>query len=205
MLPLIRILNSILWSNRLKNSLCYSKNNRWTKSLSLILDLRMQKTYQDRIWPDSDSAHTAAEMDTLSCTAEPKLSLIRSKNNRHEVTKSAAQSSLVITINEEYLVLDLRIVKTSVSNPRYGTTRQTSDKLASTQIRTETQTQMDNITKLDQATTGATGQITVTRPKKSSMLDQNILILSTTETFHRATTCLHTTQFNSSTTRDKMQ
>ena len=49
------------------------------------------------------------------------------------------------------------------------------------------------------------GQITVSRLSIKSMLDQKILIFSKTETFHRATTYLHPTQFNSSTIRDKMR
>ena len=39
------------------------------------------------------------------------------KDNRHERIKSAAQSSLMITINEEDRTLGLRITKISISNP----------------------------------------------------------------------------------------
>ena len=144
-------------------------------------------------------------MDPLSCTAEPKPTMIRLKDNRHAIT-SAAQSSLMITINEEDQTLGLRITKTSISNPDTGirTTRHPIDKMASTQIGTEIQTQTDNSNKTDQVTLGTTDQITVRRLSITSMLDQRTLILSTTEISHRATTCLHPTQFSSSTTRDKM-
>ena len=174
--PLIKIQNSTLWNNRLKNSPHYSKSNKWTTSLSLILDRQIQITNQDRTW--LDSVHTAEEMDTLSCIAEPKLSMIRLKDNRHEITKSATQSSLMITINEEYRTLGLRIIKISVSNPdtEIRTTRHPIDKLVSTQIGTETQTQIDNITRTDQATPGTTDQITVSRLSITSMLDQRPLI-----------------------------
>ena len=97
----------------------------------------------------------------------------------------------------------LRIIKISVSNPDTETSHPIN-KLASTQIGTETQTQIDNITKTDRATPGTTGQITVSRLSITSMLDQRSLILNKTKTFHRATTYLHPTQFNSSTIRDKM-
>ena len=71
-------------------------------------------------------------MDTLSCTAEPKLSMIRLRDNRHEITKSAEQSSLMITINEEDRTLGLKITKISISNPdtETKTTRHPTDKLA---------------------------------------------------------------------------
>ena len=145
-------------------------------------------------------------MDTLSCTAELKPLMMRLKDTRHGKTKSAAQSSLMITINEEDQTLGLRIIKISVSNPdtETRTTRHPIDKMASTLIGTETQTQIDNSNKPDQITLGTTDQITVSRLSITSMLDQRTLILSTTETSHRATICLHPTQFSSSTTRDKM-
>ena len=74
-------------------------------------------------------------MDTLSCTVEPKLSMTRSKDNRHEKTQSAEQSSFMITTNEEDRTLGLIINKTSVSNPdtETRTTRHPIDKLASIQ------------------------------------------------------------------------
>ena len=145
-------------------------------------------------------------MDTLSCTAEPNLSMIRLKDNRHEITKSAAQFSLMITINEEDRTLGLRIIKISVSNPdtETRTTRHPTDRLASTQIGTGIQTQIDNSNKPDQVTLGTTNPTTVGRPSIASMLGKRTLILSTTETSHRATIYLHPTQFISSTTRDKM-
>ena len=145
-------------------------------------------------------------MDTLSCNAEPKPMMMRLENNRYGTTKSAAQFSLMITINEEDRILGLRITKTSISNPDTGirTTRHPIDKMASTQIGTETQTQIDNSNKTDQVTLGTTDQITVSRLSITSMLDPRTLILSTTETSHKTTTCLHPTQFSSSTTKDKM-
>ena len=145
-------------------------------------------------------------MDTLSCTAKPKLSMIRLKDNRHGITKSAAQSSLMITINEENRFLGLRTTKISINNSdtETRTTRHPTDRLASTQIGTEALTQIDNSNKPDQVTPGTTDQITVIKLSITSMLDQRILILSTTRTFHRATIYLHPTQFSSSTTRDKM-
>ena len=84
------------------------------------------------------------------------------------------------------------------------TTIHPTDRLASTQIRTEIQTQIDNSNKTDQATPGTTDQITVNNFSITSMIDQRTLILSTTETSHRATIYLHPTQFSSPTTRDKM-
>ena len=145
-------------------------------------------------------------MDTLSCTAELKPMMMRLKDSRHGTTKSAAQSSLMITINEEDRILGLRITKTSISNPDTGirTTRHPIDKMASTQIETEIQTQIDNSNKTDQVTLGTADQITVSRLSITSTLDRRTLIPSTTKTSHRATIYLHPTQFSSSTTRDKM-
>ena len=131
---------------------------------------------------------------------------MRLKDNRHGITKSAEQYSLMTTIREEDRTLGLRITKTSISNPDTGirTTRHPIDKMASTQIGTEIQTQIDNSNKTDQVNLGTTDQITVSRLSITSMLDQKTLILSTTEISHRETTCPHPTQFSSSTTRDKM-
>ena len=145
-------------------------------------------------------------MATLSCTAEPKLSMIRLRDNRHEITKNTAETSLMITINEEDRTLGLRITKIPVSNPdtETRTTRHPINKLASIQIGAEIQTQIDKVTRSDQATPGTMDQITVSKLSVTSMLDQRILILSTTETSHRATTYLHPTQFSSSMIRDKM-
>ena len=145
-------------------------------------------------------------MDTLSCTAEPKPMMTRLKDNRHGTTKNAAQSSLMITINEEDRILGLRIIKISVSHPdtEIRTTRHPIDKMALTQIETEIQTQIDNSNKTDQVTLGTTDQITVSRLSITPMLDQRTLKLSTTETSHRATIYLHPIQFSSSTIRDKM-
>ena len=64
---------------------------------------------------------------------------MRLKENRHGITKSAAQFSLMITINEEDRTLGLRIIKISGSNPdtETRTTRHPTDRLASTQIGTK--------------------------------------------------------------------
>ena len=142
-------------------------------------------------------------MDTLSCIEEPELLMIRLKDNKLETTKSAARSSLMVTISEGDRTLGRRIIKISVSNPDTATrtTRNPINKLVSTQIGTETQTQIDNIIRKDQATPGTTNQITVSRLSITSMLDQRILILNTTKTFHRATICLQPTQSNSSMTK----
>ena len=146
-------------------------------------------------------------MDTLSCTAEPKLSRIRLNDNRHGTTKSAEQYSLMTTIREQDRTLGLKIIKIPVNNPdtETRTTKHPTDRLASTQIGTEIHTQTDNSNKRDQVTPGKTDQINVNKLSITSMLDQRTLILSTTETSHRATIYLHPTQFNSSTIRDKTQ
>ena len=95
-------------------------------------------------------------MDTLSCTAEPKPTMIRLKDNRHEIIKNAVQSSLMTTIGEEDLTLGLRIIKISVSNPDTATrtTRHPIDKMASTQIEVETQTQIDSSLRTDRIILG---------------------------------------------------
>ena len=141
-------------------------------------------------------------MDTLSCTAELKPMMMRIKNNRHEITKSTAQSLLMTSTNEEDLTLGLRITKISINSldTETKTTRQPTDRLASNEIGTEIQAQIDNIIKTDQATPGTMDQITVNTPSITSMLDQRILLPNTTKTFHRATICLHPTQSNSSMT-----
>ena len=145
-------------------------------------------------------------MDTLSCTAELKHMMMRLKDSRHGTTKSAAQSSLMITIHEEDRTLGLRIIKISVSNPdtEIRTNRHPIDKTALTQIGTEIQTQIDNSNKTDQVTLGTTDQITVSRLSITSVLDQRTVMLNTAETSHRATIYLHPIQFSSSTIRDKM-
>ena len=132
--------------------------------------------------------------------------MIRLKDNKLETAKSATQSSLMITINEEDRTLGLRIMKAAISNPdtETRTTKHPIDKPASTQIGTEIQTQIGSITKTDQSTPGRTNQIIDSKLSITSMLDQRILILNTIKTFHRATIYLHSTQFNSSTIRDKI-
>ena len=98
---------------------------------------------------------------------------MRLKDNRHGITKSAAQSSLMITINKEDRILGLRIIKTSVSNPdtETRTTRHPIDKMASTLIGTATPTQLDSASKTDQVTPGTADQITVNRLTITLMLD----------------------------------
>ena len=132
--------------------------------------------------------------------------MIRLRDNRHEITKNAVQPSLMTIINEDDRTLGLRKIRTSISNTdtETRTTRHPFDSLASTQIGTEIQTQIDSITKTDQATPGTTDRITVNKLNITSLLDQRILILNTTKTFQRATTYLHPTQFNLSMIKDKM-
>ena len=130
-------------------------------------------------------------MDTLSCTAEPKLSMIRLKVNKLETTRSAAQSSLIVTTNEEDLTLGLKTLRISISNPdtEIKATRHLFDKMASTRL--------DSIVKRDEVVLvlGPMDPITVSKLNMTLTLDQRILILSTTETLHRPTTCIHLTQF----------
>ena len=145
-------------------------------------------------------------MDTLSCTAESKLSMIRLKDNKLEITKSAAQSSLMTTINAEDLTLGLRTLKFSASNPdtEIRTTRLPINKMAPTQIGTEFQTQIESIIKTDQVTPGTRDQITVSRLSVTSALDRRFPILNITETSVRATICLHSTQFSSAMINEKI-
>ena len=145
-------------------------------------------------------------MDTLLWKAELEPMMMRLKNNRHGTAKSAEQSSLRTAIGEEDRTLGLRMITISVSNPdtESRTTRHPIDKLTSTQIGTEIQTQRDNSEKPDQATPGPTDQITINKLSITSLLDQRILIFSTIKSFHRATTYLNPTQFNSSAMREKM-
>ena len=161
-------------------------------------------TNQDRIW--LDSAHNAEETDTPTYTAELKPTMMRLKDNRHGATKSAAQSSLMTTINEEDLTLVHRTLKNSISNSdtEIRTIRHPIDKQASTQIGTKIQTQIDHTTKTDQATPGATGKITVSGLSITSVLDQRIQIPNTIKTFHKETIQLHPTQFSLLTIRDKV-
>ena len=96
----------------------------------------MRITSQDKI--RHDSAHTAEEMDTLSCTAELKPTMMRLNYNRHETTKSARQFPLKTAIREADLPLGLRTLRILISNPdtEIRTTRYPTDRLASTQIGT---------------------------------------------------------------------
>ena len=152
----IEVLNSTLGNNRLKNSPHYSKKNKWTKLTNLILDLRTWITNQVKFW--QDSAHIAEKMDTLSCTAELKPTILRLKDNSHGTTKNAAQFSLMTTLREEDLTLGLRILRILNSNTdtEIITIRHPMDKMLSTQIGTEIQTQIDIVTETHQAILGTT-------------------------------------------------
>ena len=131
---------------------------------------------------------------------------MRLKDNRHGTIKSAAQISLMITIKEEDLTLGLRALRILISNLDRGIRIiRINPDLASTQIETETQIQIDSITKTDQATLATMNQITVSKLNITSMLDQRTQTVNTTKTFPRATIYLHPTQFNSMTIRDKVQ
>ena len=78
-------------------------------------------------------------METPSCTAELRLTMLRSKDNRHGTTKRAREFSLKITTNEEDLTLGLRTLRIFISHPdtEIKTIRHPIEKLASTQIGTE--------------------------------------------------------------------
>ena len=79
--------------------------------------------------------------------------------------------------------------------PRYGNqNNQTSYRQTGFNPgRTGIQTQIDSITKADQATPGTTDQMTDSKLNITSTLDQKI---NTIKTFHRAKFYLHPTQFN---------
>ena len=132
--------------------------------------------------------------------------MMRLEDNRLETTNSAVQFSLMITIKEGDLTLGLRILRNSISNPdtETRTIRHPIDKLASTQMGTELQTQIDSIIKTDQATPGRTDPTTDSRLSITSMLDQRAQILNTMKIFQRAKIYLHATQSNLSTFKDKM-
>ena len=141
-------------------------------------------------------------MDTPSCTAEPKPLMMKVKDSKHEITRSAEQSSLMTTMREKDQILDLRIFEISIRNPdkETRTTRHPINKLASTQIGTATPTQIDSTSKTDQVILGPMDPTTASRLRITSMPDQRTLILTKTKTFHGATICLHLTQSNSSMT-----
>ena len=189
----IRIPNSILWSNRKKNSLRFSNRN---KSISLVPDLRTRITNQDKIW--QDSARISEEMDTLSCTAELNLTMMRLRDNRLETPKSVEQLSLLITIKGEDLIFGPRLLRLFFRNPdmEIKTIRHPIKKLASSQIGTEIQNPIDIIIITDQAICGTTEQKTDSKLSINSTLDQRILIPRTTKTFHRTTMSRYPTQFS---------
>ena len=72
----------------------------------------------------------------------------------------------MITIKEEDLVLGFRTLRNSFSNPdtKIRTFRHSIDKLVSTQIQTEIQTQIDNIIKTDQVFPGKTDELPSANP-----------------------------------------
>ena len=199
----ITIPNYTLWSNRLKNPLNYSKNNKWIKSVSLVPILQLQITNQDRTW--QDSAYIVKEMDTTSCTAELKPMMIRSKDSRLELIKSAEQFSLLTITKEADRILGLRTLKFLFSNPDKGIRiiKNPIAKMASTQIGTETQ--IDSNAQIDQTTHEPTEHTTGNKLSITSTLNMKPLILNTTKIFHRVTTYLNPTQFNLLTIRNKMQ
>ena len=145
-------------------------------------------------------------MDTPSCTVELQPTMMKLEDNRHKIIKSAAQSSLMTTIKEEYLTLDIRTLRIPISNPdtETRTIRETIDKLASTLIGAEIRTQINSIIKTDQVTLGLMDQIAGNKLSISSILDQRTQILNTTKTFHRAIIYLPPTQFNLSKIKVKM-
>ena len=60
------------------------------------------------------------EMDTPSCTAELKLSMMRLKDIRIGTNKSVEQSSLIIVIKEEDELLGSQNIQKCSQQPRYG-------------------------------------------------------------------------------------
>ena len=105
------------------------------------------------------------------------------------------------------MTLGLRIPRTLISNPdkEIRTIRHLIIKLAPTQIGTRIQTQIDSITKADQATPGTTDQVTHNKFSITSTLDYSILTLNTTRTPPRATIYLRPTHFSLLTIRDKIE
>ena len=130
----------------------------------------------------------------------------RLKDNRHGITKSAAQFFTHDYNKRRRWNFGSQLNQNFNQQPRYGNQNNQTpiDKLASTQIGTEIQTHIDSITEADQATPGTTDQMTVSRLSITSMLNQRTQTLITTKTFPRATTYPHATQFNSSTIRNNM-
>ena len=184
LIPLpIRIPNSTLWSNRLKDSLRYWKSNKWTKSISLVPDLRTRITNQDKIW--QDSSYICRRNGHTLMSAELKLTIMRLRDSRLGTLKSVKQFSLMITIKGEDLILGRRKLRNLISNPdtEIKTIRHPIDKLPSTQTGTEIQTPIDPIIKTYQATPGTTDQTTNSKLSFTSTLDQRILILSTEKTY----------------------
>ena len=124
--------------------------------------------------------------------------MLRLKVNKLGTTKSVEQFLLMMILKEEDLFLGLTALRILISNPdtQIKTIRHPINKLTSTQIGTEIQTQIDTITKADQVTLGTTDQTTVSKPSITSVLDQRTQTLNTIKTFPRATTYPHPTQFS---------
>ena len=143
-------------------------------------------------------------MDTPLCTSELKLMMMKPKDNRHEVTNNVEQFSLMKKIKEEEQFLGPRILRITVSNPDMGT--RTIRKLVSRMISTQTETefQTDSFIQINQATLGIIDPKTDSKLSTTSMPDQRLPTVSTTRTFHRATSCLHPTQFILLTIRDNV-
>ena len=131
---------------------------------------------------------------------------MRLKHNRHGTTKSTAQYSLMTLLREEDLTLCPTTPILLFGNPDTGikTIRDPIDILVLAQIETETQIQINSITKTDQATFETTVQKTVNKLSRTSMLDQRTAILRTRKFSRTAANYLHPTQFNSSSSTDKM-
>ena len=143
-------------------------------------------------------------MDTPSCTAELKPTIMRSKDNRPEITKSAEQFSLMLILKEEGQTLGLRILRITIRNPDTGITivSKAMTKMASTQ--TGTEIQIHSIIQIDRATLEPTDQSAGKKLSITSMPDQRNLIVITTETSHKTTIYLRLILYNLLTTTIKM-
>ena len=144
-------------------------------------------------------------MVTLSCTAELKPTMMRSKDNRHDITKNVEQSSLTIITKEEDRTLGLRIPRFTINNPDTEIRRNINHitRLVSTQIRTGIQ--IDSTTLIDRAALGSTDQTAANKLSKTSALSQKTATLKRPRTFLKATIYPHPTQFIFLKIRDKIQ
>ena len=136
----------------------------------------------------------------------------RTKTHDDEIKRQQTWNNLecrtvspMITIKEKDLILSLRTFRTLINNPdgEIKTIRYPINKLASTQMGTEIQVQIDTIIKTDQVTLGTTDPTTVSKLSTTSVLHQRTQTLNTIKTSPRATTYLHPIQFNSLMIRNK--